>query len=52
MTREIKLAVEEELLTGIVCSQAWSQEQLNDPEIVKNAAQLANVIHSVSEHVP
>lgn len=52
MTREIKLAVVEEILTGIVCSQAWSQEQLNDPEIVKNAAQLENVMHIVSEHVP
>lgn len=52
MSHETKMAIVEYILTGIVCSQAWGREQLNDPEIVKNAAQLEKVLRIVSEYVP
>lgn len=52
MTREIKTAIVEDILTGIVCSQAWGREQLNDPRIAENAVQLEKVLHIVSEYVP
>ena len=52
MNRETKMAIVADILTGIVCSQAWGREQLNNPEIVKNAAQLERVMCSVSEYLP
>ncbi|MFR6627675.1 MAG: hypothetical protein ACLURW_15545 [Flavonifractor plautii] len=52
MSHETKMAIVEDILTGIVCSQAWGREQLNDPEIVKNAAQLERVMCTVSEYLP
>ena len=52
MTREIKTAIVEDILTGIVCSRAWGREQLNDPRIAENAAQLEKALHIVSEYVP
>lgn len=52
MSHETKMAIVEDILTGIVCSQAWGREQLNDPEIVKNSAQLERVMCTVSEYLP
>ena len=52
MSHETKMAIVEDILTGIVCSQAWGREQLNNPEIVKNAAQLERVMCTVSEYLP
>ena len=52
MSHETKMAIVEDSLTGIVCSQAWGREQLNNPEIVKNAAQLERVMCTVSEYLP
>lgn len=52
MNRETKMAIVADILTGIVCSQAWGREQLNNPEIVKNSAQLEKVLRIVSEYVP
>ena len=52
MSHETKMAIVEDILTGIVCSQAWGREQLNNPEIVKNSAQLEKVLRIVSEYVP
>ena len=52
MTREIKTAIVEDILTGIVCSRAWGREQLNDPRIAENAARLEKALHIVSEYVP
>lgn len=52
MTREMKLAVTEDILTGIICSKTWGSEQLNDSRIVKNTAQLKKVMHIVSGYVP
>lgn len=52
MSHETKMAIVEDILTGIVCSQAWGREQLNAPEIVKNAAQLERVMCTVSEYLP
>ena len=52
MTREIKTTIVEDILTGIICSQAWGREQLNDRRIAENAAQLEKVLHTVSEYVP
>ena len=52
MSHETKMAIVEDILTGIVCSQAWGREQLNNPEIVKNAAQLERVMCNVSEYLP
>ena len=52
MSHETKMAIVEDILTGIVCSQAWGREQLNNPEIVKNSAQLERVMCTVSEYLP
>ena len=52
MTRETKTAIVEDILTGIICSQAWVLEQLNDPGIAENAAQLEKVMCTVSEYLP
>ena len=52
MNRETKMAIVADILTGIVCSQAWGREQLNNPEIVKNSAQLERVMCTVSEYLP
>ena len=52
MSRETKMAIVADILTGIVCSQAWGREQLNNPEIVKNSAQLERVMCTVSEYLP
>ena len=52
MSHETKMAIVADILTGIVCSQAWGREQLNNPEIVKNAAQLERVMCTVSEYLP
>ena len=52
MNRETKMAIVADILTGIVCSQAWGREQLNNPEIVKNSAQLERVTCTVSEYLP
>ena len=52
MSHETKMAIVEDILTGIVGSQAWGREQLNNPEIVKNAAQLERVMCTVSEYLP
>ena len=52
MSHETKMAIVADILTGIVCSQAWGREQLNDPEVVKNAAQLERVMCTVSEYLP
>ena len=52
MSHETKMAIVEDILTGIVCSQAWGREQLNNPEIVKNAAHLERVMCTVSEYLP
>lgn len=52
MTREMKLAIVEDILTGIVCSEVWSREQLNDTGIVENTAQLEKVMHTVSKYLP
>ena len=52
MNRETKMAIVADILTGIVCSQAWGREQLNNPEIVKNSAQLERVMCTVSEYPP
>lgn len=52
MTRETKTAIVEDILTGIICSQAWVLEQLNDPGIAENAAQLEKILHIASEYVP
>ena len=48
MTCEMKMA----RLTGIVCFQVWGQEQLKNPEIVQNTAQLEKIMHIVSEYAP
>lgn len=52
MSHETKMSIVADILTGIICSQAWGREQLNDPEIVKNAAQLEKVMCTVSEYLP
>ena len=52
MSHETKMAIVEDILTGSVCSQAWGREQLTNPEIVKNAAQLERVMCTVSEYLP
>ena len=52
MSHETKMAIVEDILTWIVCSQAWGREQLNNPEIVKNSAQLERVMCTVSEYLP
>lgn len=52
MTRETKTAIVEDILTGIICSQAWGREQLDDPGIAENAAHLERVMCTVSEYLP
>ncbi len=51
MSHETKMVIVEDILTGIICSQAWGREQLNDPRIAENAAQLEKVLHTVSGYV-
>lgn len=52
MNSKMKMALADDILTGIVCSQVWDQRQRNDPEIVKNADQLERVMCTVSEYLP
>lgn len=52
MNSKMKMALADDILTGIVCSQVWDRRQRNDPEIVKNSAQLERVMCTVSEYLP
>ena len=52
MNSKMKMALADDILTGIVCSQVWDRRQRNDPEIVKNADQLERVMCTVSEYLP
>lgn len=52
MTGEKKISLVGDIVTGIICSDVWSREQLNNPEIVKNMARLEKALRDIEAYAP
>ena len=52
MTGEMKIALVGDIITNIVCSDTWGQEQLDNPVIVEKTARLESILIAVRNYIP
>lgn len=52
MTKERKMLLVEDIITGIVCSDVWDKEQTSSPEIIVCTAKLDGLLQAARQFVP
>ena len=52
MTKERKMQLAEDIITGIVCSEVWDKEQAANPEIAVSTARMEALLNAARQYVP
>ena len=52
MTGEMKISLVGDIITNIVCSDTWGQEQLDNPVIAEKTARLESMLRTIGNYVP
>ena len=52
MTKEGKMRLAEDIITGIVCSDVWDKEQAANPEIAVSTARMEALLNATRQYVP
>ena len=52
MTRERKMTLVEDIISGIICSDVWDKEQSANPEVAARSARLEGLMNAVRQYAP